>query len=85
MIQEGDISSALLSRHVTSTGHDAVLNKPLGNGFSLDTLLDSVAEIYIRRAMEKAGGSKAKAARMIGFKSHQRLVDWMRRLSIDDE
>lgn len=55
----------------------AVLEHPLGNGFSLRDLLGMVASHYLERAMREAGGVKAKAAKLLGFEQYQTLTNWL--------
>ncbi|MEI8259866.1 MAG: sigma 54-interacting transcriptional regulator, partial [Deltaproteobacteria bacterium] len=66
-----------------STARDRLLERPLGEGFDLQALLDEVSTHYIRRAVHEAGGKKTKAAELIGFKSHQRLMQWAERRGVD--
>lgn len=61
-----------------------VMDHALGDGFSLEELLDDVSRHYIQRALEGSSGVKTKAAESVGFKSHQRLTDWMVRLGMED-
>jgi transcriptional regulator with PAS, ATPase and Fis domain len=55
----------------------AVLERPLGNGFSLQGLLGKVASHYLERAMRESGGVKAKAAKLLGFEQYQTLNNWL--------
>ena len=57
--------------------------RPLGDGFSLEELLDSIHGHYLRRAMEEAKGVKARAAELLGLKHYQTLDQQLRRLKID--
>lgn len=63
---------------------DATLDPPLGKGFDLEKLLDETGARFIRRALSEAGNNKTKAAALIGFKSHQRLSQWMTRLGLEE-
>jgi DNA-binding NtrC family response regulator len=44
-----------------------VLNCPLGNGFALQEVLDTVERRYLVRALEQSGGNLSKAAELLGF------------------
>jgi DNA-binding NtrC family response regulator len=55
----------------------AVLERPLGNGFSLRDLLGTVASHYLDRAMRESGGVKARAAELLGFEQYQTLTNWL--------
>jgi len=52
---------------------------PLGEGFSLPTLLENVARYYLERAIEQADGNKTKAARLVGLPSYQTFTNWAAR------
>lgn len=60
-----------------------ILGRPLGDGFSLEELLDDVSRDYIQRAMEQAGGVKARATELLGMSSYMTLGNWMKRLGVD--
>jgi hypothetical protein len=51
--------SLLLAR---GPGEEAILGRPLGDGFKLTELLDRVAKHYLERALAEAQGNKTKAA-----------------------
>ena len=44
-----------------------ILNCPLGDGFALQKVLDSVERRYLVRALEQSGGNLSKAAELLGF------------------
>ena len=52
---------------------------PLGEGFSLPTLLENVARYYLERAIEQADGNKTAAARLVGLPSYQTFRNWVAR------
>ena len=54
-----------------------VLDRPLGNGFSLPRLLAEVARHYLGRAMEDATDNKTRAAELVGLASYQTLTNWL--------
>lgn len=57
----------------------SILERPLGNGFHLRSLLDDVAGHYLDRAMTESHGGKAKAAALLGFDNYQTLNNWLKR------
>lgn len=61
-----------------------ILDRPLVDDFSLENLLDDVSRHYIGRALEQSQGVKTRAAELVGFKSHQRLSDWMEKLGMEE-
>jgi DNA-binding NtrC family response regulator len=79
-IESADIRAALLS---VPTDSRSPLERPLKQGFDLETLVDEVKTHYIRLALEKCGGRKTAAARLLGFSNHQTLGNWMKRLGLD--
>ena len=58
-------------------GSADILDRPIGNGFSLRDLLGTVATHYLERAMREAGGIKARAAKLLGFEQYQTLSNWL--------
>ncbi len=56
-----------------------VLARPLGEGFSLPSLLGEVARHYLERALDEAGGNRSRAAERLGLGSHQTLANWLAR------
>lgn len=80
IIQEDDVSQALLPSHVH--GKDDTLHKPLGEGFNLQEYLDFISSQYINRALKESGGVKKKATSLLGFPNYQTLSNWMNRLDI---
>lgn len=59
-----------------------LLGRPLGGNFSLDRVLEEVARHYIERALVEAEQNRTKAARLVGFRSYQRLNDWIAKYGI---
>ncbi len=82
VIEAADIRSALLP--VPADSHSP-FDCPLTQDFDLEGLLDDVKRHYIRLALEKSGGRKTAAAKLLGFSNHQTLGNWMRRLGLDDD
>ena len=76
-----DAEEALIP--LASVGSSNVLNRPLGDGFNLNATLSGVARHYIDRALRESGGSKKKAAELIGFSNYQTLSNWMKRYGVD--
>lgn len=81
-ISKDEMRACILS--LPATGATAILDRPLTGDFNLETLLDDVSRHYIRRALRDSNGVKSRAAELVGFKSHQRLNDWMERLEVGE-
>ncbi|MCK5826696.1 MAG: sigma-54-dependent Fis family transcriptional regulator [Desulfuromusa sp.] len=81
-IQEDDVRQALLpSSHKLN---DDILNKPLGDGFQLQEILDFISSQYISRSIKESAGNKSKAAKLLGMKNYQTLSNWMEKLDINN-
>ena len=78
-IEAADIRAALLP---VSPEARSPLERPLTQGFDLEALLDEVKAHYIHLALDKCGGKKTAAARLLGLSNHQTLGNWMKRLGI---
>lgn len=74
-----DADSARQALLVTPENTATILDRPIGNGFSLKGLLDMVESHYLKRAMQEAGGVKTKAADLLGVGSYQTLNNWLDR------
>ncbi len=74
-ITKSDAQAALFGDTAGKT--DTILNRGLGNGFDINALLGEVALHYLDRALEESGGSKVKAAELLGFKNYQTLSNWI--------
>ena len=59
-----------------------LFDQELGDGFSLQKLLEDVHRKYLERAMEEAGGVKTKAAELLGMSSYQTLDAQLKRLKV---
>jgi DNA-binding NtrC family response regulator len=58
-----------------------VLDRPIGNGFRLDSLLKEVEKHYVERALRETGGNKSKAATMLGFNHYQTFTKRLEKIS----
>lgn len=74
-IMAEDLRDALLPVAPDHRRH--VLDRTLGNGFSLPDLLKEVARHYLARAMEEAANNKTRAAELVGLASYQTFTNWM--------
>lgn len=64
---------------------DGLLGRRLGKGFDIQELIDEVKRNYLSRAMNEAGGSKVKAAKLLGMSNYQTLSNWLDKYGIDYE
>jgi DNA-binding NtrC family response regulator len=61
---------------------DAVLGRPLGDGFSLAVVLDEVERHYLTRALAATHNNKTQAAELLGLASYQTLSNRLARLGL---
>jgi transcriptional regulator with PAS, ATPase and Fis domain len=75
-----DVRSALVP---TATQKDsAILNRSLGDGFSLPEVMSLVASHYLQRALDEAHGNKTAAANLVGLGSYQTLTNWLEKYNL---
>jgi DNA-binding NtrC family response regulator len=80
-ITEAEIRQAVFT--APAQNKDGILNRPLGNGFTLQQALTEVAQHYLRKALEKAHGNKSEAAKLVGLPSYQTLTNWLKKYDIE--
>jgi transcriptional regulator with GAF, ATPase, and Fis domain len=85
VVSSDDIKEALLPAPHMKATVDAILNRPLDQGIELQSLIGTVAQHYLRRAIEAAHGNKSKAAELVGLPSYQTLTNWMRKYGVEDD
>jgi DNA-binding NtrC family response regulator len=81
-ITEAEIRQAIFT--APNQHKDGILNRPLGNGFTLQQSLTEVAQHYLRRALEQARGNKSDAAKLVGLPSYQTLTNWLKRYGVEN-
>ena len=69
----------------TSVRGENILNRSLEQAVDLQQLIGTVAQHYLRRAMEAAHGNKSRAAEILGLPSYQTLTNWMERHGVADD
>ncbi len=78
-----DFRAALSEMPTPQSRNQNVLERPLGDGFSLENHLDDIHRHYLKRAMTEAHGVKAEAARLLGIEHYQTLAAQLDRLGVD--
>ena len=58
-------------------------DKPIGDGFDLESHLEEIRKRYLVRAMQQANGVKNRAVELLGYNSHQVLTGHLIRLGIE--
>jgi transcriptional regulator with PAS, ATPase and Fis domain len=88
-IDEQDIREAIITLPFggngvqTGTPGDSLMDRPLGNGFSLRKLQAEVMHHYLRRALEEANGIKTLAANLVDLPNHQTFSSWMKKYDVE--
>lgn len=63
-------------------GEEGVLGDDVSQGIDLEKKFEVVARHYLTRAMEKTGGNKAKAARLVGAGNPTTFSNWLKKYGI---
>jgi transcriptional regulator with PAS, ATPase and Fis domain len=82
LIEPDDIAEAMLYRQNKQEVSEVILS--LGQQVNVEQIIDNTKKKYVKAALKACGNNYSKAASMLGFKSHQRLKDWMRKLDIEE-
>lgn len=61
-----------------------ILNRTLGNGFSLPDLLAEVAIHYLKKAVTESKGNKTKIASLVGLSNYQTVINWMKKYGVEE-
>lgn len=77
-----DVHDALLPAISNASGGTNLLDRSLGNGFSLREVQAEVARHYMRRALEVSGNRISRAATLIGT-TRQNFSNWMRDYKVE--
>lgn len=74
-ISENDLRKSLFVLRPTEP--DNILNRRLGEDFSLPELVGELARHYLQRAIKEAGDNKSKAAKSLGLANYQTFDNWL--------
>ncbi|MBT3375222.1 MAG: sigma 54-interacting transcriptional regulator [Lentisphaerae bacterium] len=80
-----DLKSAVAEMPSLEQATRNVLERPLGDDFSIEAHLADVQRHFLKRAMREARGVKVEAARLLGLKNYQTLDAQLKRLQVDWE
>lgn len=78
-ITASDIEGALFRMPEREVG---VLDRDISQGIDINQIISEVSTHYIERALSQSGGSKSKAAGLLGLKNYQTLNNWMEKYGI---
>lgn len=65
-----------------ASGH--LLDRAIGEGFSLQGVMGEVARHYLQRAMADSADNKSKAAQMLGLPNYQTLTNWLKKYALPE-
>jgi len=85
VIDRQDIEASLLLMTKKGGEKGGILNRPLIEGFDLEGVMGEVACHYLTYALEKSGGNKSKAAKLLNFSSYQKLDNWLKKYDLCSE
>jgi DNA-binding NtrC family response regulator len=83
-IETDDIRDALFPVSSTAKDREEILNRSLGNGFSLPEVLSDVACHYLKRAVSESKGNKTKIASLVGLSNYQTVSNWLKKYGIEE-
>lgn len=75
-----DIQQALFA---LPDSHEGLLDRDISQGIDIQEIIFVIAQHYIPRALEQAGGNKTKAAELLGLGSYQTLNNWIEKYNIN--
>lgn len=78
-LSDKDIQDALL---LSKGSNDQILGRDILQGIDINNIISDVCTHYIERALHECGGSKSKAADLLGLKNYQTLNNWMEKYGI---
>jgi DNA-binding NtrC family response regulator len=83
VVSSDEVKEALLPSVPIKPLAESILDQPVDQGVDIQSIIGTVAEHYLRRAIEAAHGNKSKAAELVGLGSYQTLTNWMRKYGVE--
>ena len=77
------VRRAMFAIQCTAGADNAILNRPLGNGFSLPDVLGEVAQHYLSRAYSESKGVKSQAYGLVGLPNYQTFSNWLKKYGVE--
>jgi transcriptional regulator with PAS, ATPase and Fis domain len=78
-ITDLDIEAAMFKMPEKAQG---VLGRDINNNFNIQSVIDEVAQHYIKRALAESSDNKTKAAELLGLSSYQTLKNWIEKHNV---
>ena len=82
-IDTDDIRETLFPISKSPGKETNILNRNLGNGFSLPEVISDVAKHYLEKALEEAKGNKTKIASLLGLSNYQTVANWLKKYGLE--
>jgi len=76
-----DISEAMLP--VINPANDKLLDRPLQEGINLPSLIEKLAQHYLKRALAEANGNKTRAAELLSLSNYQTFSNWLKKYHVN--
>ena len=83
LINYDEIMDAIIVTPKQNFRDEQILNRPLGNGFDINSVLKEVRKHYAFRALEQSNDKKVEAADLMGLPNRQTLANWLK--NFEDE
>jgi DNA-binding NtrC family response regulator len=83
-IETDDIREALFPVSSSQKDQEKILNRSLGNGFSLPDVLSEVARHYLKKAVVESRGNKTKVASLVGLANYQTVSNWLKKYGVEE-
>jgi DNA-binding NtrC family response regulator len=80
MISDVAVAEALLERQEVIVSR--IIDRPLGDGFTIHAPIAEVAKHYLERAITEAQGNYTKAAELVGLSNRETLKNWMAKYKV---
>ena len=75
-ILDEKIIKASLLKYPSKTSNE-LFDQSFGDGFKIQNVIESTVQHFIQKALKESGGSKTKAANLLGLPNYQTLSNWM--------
>jgi DNA-binding NtrC family response regulator len=76
-----DVQDALLP--IASPADDGLLGQQITDGINLMSLMEKLAQHYLKRSLVETNGNKSRAAELLGFSNYQTFTNWMKKYRVN--
>lgn len=75
IIDDKTIKKSLL-KYPSKTSNE-LFDQSFGDGFKIQNIIENTVQHFIQKALKESGGSKTKAANLLGLPNYQTLSNWI--------